>query len=201
MYNISNYYINTSKEGYVYVLSNPSYDGYYKIGCSTDVKERINKLSSESGVLTPFIEEFKVYVLDMYKAESIIHQKLDSFRYSQNKEFFKADIKLIKKAFGCLFSEYDTILFKLKDSALLSGNEYYKDNYIEFLDSSFNTLKKNNYNFEYYVNIFKKNGKYYWAMCYTEICSEPQYQKWVNSKKILDSDDSSKFVIVKTKPV
>jgi len=189
-------YYNTPTQGYVYVFSNPSHQGYYKIGCTTDIPERLKKLSSESGVLKPFKKEFNVSVLDMYKAERLVHEELKQFRYSNDKEFFKADLETIKRAFGCLFNDYSTHLNNLRDSAVLSGKEYYKDKYIEFLDSSYKTLKKNDYNFEYYINIFKKNNKYYWAICYTEICNQEQYDKWVNSKKVLDSDNQSKIIVI-----
>jgi hypothetical protein len=75
---------------FVYVLENPSMPGIVKIG-RTDrtVSERVNELSSHTGVPTQFIVVKEYSVDDSVLAENKIHERLSEYRVSENREFSK----------------------------------------------------------------------------------------------------------------
>lgn len=76
--------------GYIYVLINKSFEGLIKIGSTTlGAKERARQLSSSTGVPTPFIVAYEIYVDDYINFEKQIHNRLSEFRVNQNREFFQ----------------------------------------------------------------------------------------------------------------
>lgn len=171
-------------EGYIYVLSNRSMPGIYKIGCtSRSVEERIVELSISTGVPTTFEKEYSFYVQDIAKAEALLLNKLQPYRISKEKEFFKVNLDIIKKACGCLFWDFQNRISKISKDVELTGSSYYEDNYMDLLESNYETLKKEDYNFEYFSNIYRKGNIYYEALCFCKICSVDAYMKWVNQKR------------------
>lgn len=80
--------------GYVYILTNPSFpNDMLKIGKTTrSVAQRAKELSGGTGIPTKFEIAYKVKVPDCDKAEKKIHKELDSFRNSQNREFFQVSL-------------------------------------------------------------------------------------------------------------
>lgn len=77
-------------EGFVYVMSNRSMPNIYKIGCtSRNPIERANDLYT-TGVPTPFIVEYCIYIENFQYIEKEIHKSL--INYNFNKEFFKYDL-------------------------------------------------------------------------------------------------------------
>lgn len=80
-----------NKQGYIYVMVNPSLEGMVKIGkTSRDPKERAKELSTATGVPTPFILVYQKQFEDCDLAERTIHQLLESrgCRVNNNREFF-----------------------------------------------------------------------------------------------------------------
>lgn len=76
--------------GYIYILINNSLTGLIKIGSTTlGAKERAKQLSSYTGIPTPFIVAYEIYLEDYIKFEKMIHNELSEFRVSTNREFFK----------------------------------------------------------------------------------------------------------------
>lgn len=78
--------------GYLYLAINPSMDGLVKIGKTTRTpKDRIQELSSATGVPSPFILLFDIEVGDCAAAEAYVHRKLETlgYRISQSREFFR----------------------------------------------------------------------------------------------------------------
>ena len=59
----------SSKTGYIYILTNPSFPQYVKIGYATDVKQRLDELNRSSAV--PFA--FRVYAT--YEVDSVLSDK------------------------------------------------------------------------------------------------------------------------------
>lgn len=86
------------KSGYVYVLTNPGMPGLCKIGMTTrSVKVRARELGASTGVPYPFRIRVAVPVSDPGRVEKMIHRRLWRHRVNQNREFFRADPKAIKK--------------------------------------------------------------------------------------------------------
>lgn len=78
------------RAGFVYILTNDSYNGLIKIGNTIlSAQERAKQLSSATGVPTPFRVAYEVYVDDCEAVEKMIHSELDDFRVNLNREFFR----------------------------------------------------------------------------------------------------------------
>lgn len=79
--------------GFIYVLSNPSMPGLYKIGYTErDVAERAAELSAATGVPEPYIVEAFFPSEAPATDEAEIHSSLRDFRGTR-KEFFRVDLQ------------------------------------------------------------------------------------------------------------
>ena len=99
--------------GYVYVLSNESMPGLYKIGCTyKNPSKRARDLYS-TGVPAPFVVEYCVHIENYTYIEKVAHSNLSNYNY--NKEFFRCDLE------KCI------IELKHAASAQLPYKEWYRD--------------------------------------------------------------------------
>ncbi len=71
----------------VYVLSNPAFDRYVKVGRTVDLEQRLRQLDNTS-VPLPFRCEFAVEVADEVEAERLVHQAFADVRVRSSREFF-----------------------------------------------------------------------------------------------------------------
>lgn len=96
--------VNTSEalmEGFIYILSNESLPGVYKIGLTTrQPEQRVNELSKSTSIPTPFKLEGAWHSNDLAETESQIHKHLANERVSEQREFFKGDINYFKSVVG-----------------------------------------------------------------------------------------------------
>jgi DNA segregation ATPase FtsK/SpoIIIE, S-DNA-T family len=77
---------------FIYVLENSSMPGLVKIGrTERSVSERVNELSSHTGVPTGFTVVKEYAVANSVEAERIIHERLSDYRVADNREFFKME--------------------------------------------------------------------------------------------------------------
>ena len=77
---------------FIYILENTSMPGLVKIGrTERSVSERVNELSSSTGVPTGFTVVKEYAVANSVEAERIIHERLSDYRVSDNREFFKME--------------------------------------------------------------------------------------------------------------
>jgi hypothetical protein len=80
---------NESAKGYVYILINPAFTGFLKIGKTTkSPEERASRISARSGVPAPYAVAWKALVNDCHKVERLIHQELAHTRSRTDREFF-----------------------------------------------------------------------------------------------------------------
>ncbi len=77
-------------KGIVYVLSNPSMDGYIKIGKTTNLIQRLKSLDNTSTPL-PFRCTYAVEVDDADHVEKLAHSAFKRNRVRSNREFFEID--------------------------------------------------------------------------------------------------------------
>lgn len=78
---------------WVYILSNDSIPGMVKIGYTKlTPEERAKQISIGAGVPTPFKVEFAFKCHEGEFLENEIHKYLDSYRISNNREFFMIEI-------------------------------------------------------------------------------------------------------------
>lgn len=82
------------KKGYVYILVNPAFPGFLKVGKTTKVPEtRARELSSGSGVPAPYAVAWDELVTDCDYVEKLIHQQLAHTRSRKDREFFAVPLK------------------------------------------------------------------------------------------------------------
>lgn len=93
------------EKGYIYILSNPSFGNLLKVGMTTrNPFERAEELSELTAVPTPFKVEYSVLVEDCSVTEALTHRILEErgYRIMENREFFNAPLKEIKKVINKL---------------------------------------------------------------------------------------------------
>jgi len=90
-------------KGYVYVLSNPSMPGAYKIGRSVNGGCLRAKALYLTGVPEPFTVEFDILVDDAMDFEKRIHEALEHHRINDDREFFRCDLHVLIR---CVLEEY-----------------------------------------------------------------------------------------------
>lgn len=86
------------REGYVYVMLNPSMPMICKVGRTTrDPEQRAKELSIGTGIAAPFVVAYSVKLFDCYEGEKSIHRDLEDggFRVNSNREFFTAPLSMI----------------------------------------------------------------------------------------------------------
>lgn len=84
--------------GYIYVLSNPSMPGLYKIGMTRrPLGDRVNELGASTGVPTPFVVEAYFETNDPEEHERKVHIALGEYRMP-SKEFFRLRLEEVLKA-------------------------------------------------------------------------------------------------------
>ena len=95
-------------DSWVYVLSNESQPGMYKIGYTghDDVDKRVKQLSRSTSVATPFSLEWAFRCFNAERLEGEVHQKLSGHRISKDREFFAISLNEAKEAIEDLGQKY-----------------------------------------------------------------------------------------------
>jgi hypothetical protein len=92
---------------WVYILSNSSMPGLFKIGYTKSKPEiRAKQISSATGVAQPYIVEWAFKCHDGDLLENEVHGYLDSYRVSTNREFFQISLEEAKQAVEFLGQRY-----------------------------------------------------------------------------------------------
>ncbi len=73
--------------GIIYILTNESMPGIIKIGCTTDINQRLKSLDNTS-IPTPFTLYYAIEIDDYEKREHNIHYGYSKDRIRNNREFF-----------------------------------------------------------------------------------------------------------------
>ena len=85
-------------DSWVYVLSNPSQPGIFKIGYTSNTpEERARQLSNATGVALPYEVEFAYSCWNGNDLEKDVHERLDEYRLSSQREFFQVDLEEAKE--------------------------------------------------------------------------------------------------------
>jgi len=85
---------NTENKGFVYILINPAFTGFVKVGRTIKEPEiRARELSSGSGVPAPYAVAWDAFVKDFDQVEKLIHQQLAHTRSRHDREFFAIPLK------------------------------------------------------------------------------------------------------------
>ena len=86
-----------STDAYIYVFFNDAIPGLYKVGWTERTPlERAKELST-TGLPEPFKVAYDIKTNLTMEIEKKIHKNLNKYRPRGNREFFKADLKIIKE--------------------------------------------------------------------------------------------------------
>ena len=83
---------NTTKSGYVYVITNAAWPEWVKVGMAIDADDRLNSYQTSS----PFRDyelQYSVYCKDRRKLESKAHKAVEAIASDRNNEWFKASVE------------------------------------------------------------------------------------------------------------
>lgn len=90
---------NKSKSGYVYLIRNPAWGNWLKVGMAMDAEDRLNSFQTSS----PFRDYelvHKVFCRDRRKAEAFLHEKMEAF--TKRGEWFEMTINEAMAVFALL---------------------------------------------------------------------------------------------------
>tara|TARA_E500000305_G_scaffold97006_1_gene87394 strand:+ start:2841 stop:3374 length:534 start_codon:yes stop_codon:yes gene_type:complete len=76
------------KDGYVYIISNPSWQGWYKVGRAVDAEDRLNSYQTSSP-FRDYVLRYSKYFSDRMLAESIAHNNVGKIADQRKGEWFK----------------------------------------------------------------------------------------------------------------
>lgn len=149
------------ERGYVYALINPTLAGMVKVGKTTkDPNERAKELSSATGVPTPFLVAYQIYVADCCNAEKCVHTYLEEsgYRVSGNREFFNAPLNIVIEALLNVQNQLQTATQKNLnddyDEAENLSDQLYQQA-VNYLDGAGDTLQ----NYDKALAYFKKSAR------------------------------------------
>ena len=91
------------KEGHIYIISNPAWEGWYKVGKAVDADDRCQSYNTSSP-LRDYVVEYKVYVKNRDKAEKLAHTLAIEKSKDHASEWFKITLKDIKNILNSLES-------------------------------------------------------------------------------------------------
>ena len=85
---------NLGKTGYVYILVNPAFPSYVKIGKTTkDPDVRARELSLGTGIPAPYGVAWDAFVNNCDEVERLVHQRLANARARNDREFFAIPLR------------------------------------------------------------------------------------------------------------
>lgn len=79
---------NQNQNGIVYVLVNEAMPGIVKVGCTTNLAQRLKTLDNTS-TPEPFECFYAATVTDMHRTEQLVHRAFGDRRVRSNREFFR----------------------------------------------------------------------------------------------------------------
>lgn len=116
--------------GYLYCFENESMPGLYKVGMTTrEIKYRLQEanLTDTYKPPTPYILCLEKRVNDVRKAETFVHNYLESYgtRVNKRREFFRVSLDTVRKAFELVEQENDRCIICQEEG---THNNYLTEN-------------------------------------------------------------------------
>ena len=93
------------KDGYLYIISNPSHEGWLKIGVTEDIKSRLHVYQTGDPQRNYKIEYY-IFHPDCYAAEKNIKEMMKYFAKRQRNEWFECDLSIAKSRLDEQLSDY-----------------------------------------------------------------------------------------------
>ena len=114
------YAMNDTKDQYVYIMSNPSYDDdVLKIGWTR--KHHIKRSLQATGVPTSFVVESVIFTQEGHDLETQIHNHLKQYRIEDKRKFFKISKDELREI---LTNELNLVLTCASEDALEKSEKY-----------------------------------------------------------------------------
>lgn len=102
--------IDNEDRGYIYVLSNRSMPGIFKVGFTRDdIEKRAVELQT-TGVPEPFQVEYVVNCQQPAAIEATTHRALGKFRISSKREFFRVSLLTVVETISKNIKQTDLVL-------------------------------------------------------------------------------------------
>lgn len=80
------------KPGYLYIVTNPSHEGWVKVGVTEDIKNRL-RVYQTGDPKRSYKVEFYIFHPDAYSAEKKIKEMMKMFALSIKNEWFECDLQ------------------------------------------------------------------------------------------------------------
>lgn len=80
-------------DGYVYIISNPDFPGYLKIGIAENIKARLSSYQTASPRRN-YKVEYKIYHPNCRLAEKQVQESLKMFALKQRNEWFEVSLQV-----------------------------------------------------------------------------------------------------------
>lgn len=113
-------------KGLIYILTNPAFPNYLKIGKTTrSTNERVKELSSSTGVPHEFNIAYEIRCTDCDEAEKLVHQQLEKYRISKSREFFNVNLENAISLINTIaFDQLTKEIHALKESVNIKVQKY-----------------------------------------------------------------------------
>jgi hypothetical protein len=105
---------------YVYVISNPAFEGWVKVGRANDIKHRVSVM--QSGV--PHIHRYSVEMVVEFADDTPVHWELEERKIERSGEWFRCSkheaIEAVKKVMA-EYDQFDVMVEENKKKAIEDG--------------------------------------------------------------------------------
>ena len=92
---------------WVYILSNPTQPGIYKIGYTKlTPDERAKQISNATGVPLPYEVAWALRCFNGEQLEGAVHHALKEYRVNSQREFFQIDLEMAKSTIKLIGKDY-----------------------------------------------------------------------------------------------
>jgi len=86
---------NDIKDGHVYIISNPAWEGWYKVGMAIDAHDRCSGYQTSSP-FRDYMIRYSKYFSKRREAERLVHETLKENNIEYKGEWFKTDLLTIQ---------------------------------------------------------------------------------------------------------
>ena len=105
---------------YVYVISNPAFEGWVKVGRATDMKKRMSAMQTS----VPHLYRFSVDMVVDFHDDVPIHWELEDRKIERSGEWFRCSkheaIEAVKKVMA-EYDQFDVMVEENKKKAIEDG--------------------------------------------------------------------------------
>lgn len=105
---------------YVYVITNPAFEGWVKVGRATDMKKRMSALQTS----VPHIHRYRVEMVVDFHDDIPVHWELEDRKIERSGEWFRCSkheaIEAVKKVMA-EYDQFDVMVEENKQKAIEDG--------------------------------------------------------------------------------